>query len=67
MKLNAGQLRLLVLTAKGASGPDGWTSVSEVVWPVIAALPADLVEREKLEVGGRARLTDAGKVLLAYS
>lgn len=45
---------------------DGWASISESLYPSISgALPPELVELEKLEHGGRARLTDEGNNILS--
>lgn len=65
-KLDAGQMHLLRLTMQGAAG-DGWAPVSAVVWPLIAALPSDLVELLPSDNGGHARLTHDGEVVLRYS
>lgn len=46
---------------------DGWTDVSEVVWPLISEVPNDLMDREKLETGGRCKLTEEGEILLRWS
>lgn len=66
MKLDHGELHLLRLIEKGAAG-DGWAPVSTVVWPLIAALPTDLVELLPSDNGGHARLTHDGEVVLLYS
>jgi hypothetical protein len=67
MKLDAGQKHLLRLTAKGASENGGWAPVSKLVWPLIAALPNDLIEKQPAAEGGLARLTEAGETVLFYS
>lgn len=65
-KLNDGSLHLLRLTARGA-GLDGWAPVSKVVWPLIAQLPDDLVEKRPSDDGGHARLTDRGDAIVVYT
>ncbi len=69
MKLDAGQQHFLRLARMGmASGADGWAKVSKVVWPLMATMPEDLLEREPFEDGsGRCRLTDRGEAVLDYS
>lgn len=66
MKLSSGQLNLMRLAVKGAS-PDGWAKVSKVVWPMVAKLPADLIELRPSDDGGHVRLTEHGHVVLKYS
>lgn len=58
-------LNLLRLANKEA-GVDGWAKVSEIVWPLIADIPDDLLEKEKATDGGRVRLTDRGKAIAMY-
>lgn len=65
-KLTSGQTHMLRLAMKGAK-EDGWAPVSKVVWPLLADIPTDLLEREQAEDGGgRARLTDTGAAVLLY-
>ena len=43
-------------------GENGWAMVSETLFLTLSAnMPKELVEFEKLEKGGRARLTNAGE------
>lgn len=64
MKLDAGQKHIMHLVARDAK-PDGWTSVSEMLYPSISkSLPPELVTLEKLETGGRAKLTVEGQAVL---
>lgn len=62
------QKRILRLIARDGQAPDGWCSISAVVYPLVQnTMPADLVEHQPTEFGrGRARLTSAGHVLLKY-
>lgn len=66
MKLDNAQLHLLRLTAKG-SDAEGWAKVSGAIWPFVAKLPDDLVERRPSEDGGHVRLTDRGEAIIMYS
>lgn len=44
---------------------EGWASISALLFPVISQnMPSELVEFEKLEKGGRARLTAQGESVL---
>lgn len=64
-KLDAGQKNILRLTAKGAD-QNGWAPVSKQVFPIVEALPRELVEIEK-GVGtsfGRVRLTALGTIIV---
>lgn len=66
MKLDSGTLRILRLTERGAAA-DGWAKVSQQVWPLVATLPDDLVEKRPSEDGGHIRLTEGGKLIVHYS
>ena len=64
--LNSNQKHLLRLAVKGANA-DGWTAVSPVIWPYIAALPDELIElRPAPEGGGHCRLTLIGQTVMKY-
>lgn len=64
-KLNDGQVHFLRLIAKEQNNPDGWAPVSKPVYPLVQAMPAELVELHPAEEGrGKARLTQAGQNLL---
>ena len=68
MTLDTGTRHLLRLTLKGAEdSEDGWAPVSEAVWPLVAELPSELIESERLEDGGRARLTADGRTVLEWT
>ena len=44
---------------------DGWTTVSEKLYPVLSgAIPSELAEFEETENGCRARLTEEGNNVL---
>jgi len=44
---------------------DGWAKVSEQLYPVLSSLlPSELATFEKLDDGGRARLTEEGQSVL---
>lgn len=59
-KLDFGNKHVLRLIRRDVK-PDGWTSVSEQLYAVLCqSVPQELAEFEKLEVGGRVRLTQAG-------
>lgn len=65
-KLNAGQKHMLKLIAKEQECPDGWAPVSNQVYPLLQAMPSELVELHAVgdEGRGRARLTPAGQSLI---
>lgn len=66
-KLDHGQKHLMRLCAQGKK-EDGWAPVSKVVWPLLADIPTELVEREQFADGaGRAKLTTAGETVLFWS
>ena len=65
MKLTAGQMHLLRLIKRGKDA-DGWTSVSENVWPFVENLPSKLCELRKAGKGGFARLTHDGETVLEW-
>jgi len=59
-KLDAGQKHMLKIIHRDADD-DGWTEVSEQLFPVLLkTMPKELVTFEKLQDGGRAKLTDEG-------
>lgn len=64
--LDAGQRHLMRLAARDADA-EGWTKVSKVVWPMVAKLPADLVDLRPSDDGGHVRLTEHGHVVLQYT
>jgi hypothetical protein len=67
VNLDTTAVSLLRLTRKGMNENDGWAKVSKIVWPVIDAMPCDLIERQRHEDGsGLARLTARAEVLLDY-
>lgn len=65
-KLDAGQKHLLRLLDKDA-GAGGWAPVSSLVWPFVASLPDDLVEKRPSDGGGHARLTPSGNAIRLYA
>lgn len=73
-KLADPHMDLLKLIGRSPIGEDGWREVSEPCCGLFtrkdfpsSATPAELFEFEKLESGGRVRLTERGDILLAYS
>lgn len=66
MKIDAGQKNLLRLALRDADA-NGWAKVSAMVWPLVTALPRDLVETSPTGDGGYVRLTDSGKAVVLYS
>jgi hypothetical protein len=63
-KLDAGNKHLLKLVMKGADDT-GWAPVSKPVFPLVEAMPKELIELEPVGEGrGRARLTQQGKNLI---
>jgi hypothetical protein len=66
-RLDADQLRLLRLARKGALA-DGWAPVSKLVFPLLANVPVELLEREQSADGsGRCRLTVDGRIVLTWA
>jgi hypothetical protein len=64
-KLEAQHIHILELIKRDANPNDGWTRVSEQLYPVISGnIPRELATFEKWEIGGRARLTEEGKHVL---
>lgn len=64
MKLDSGQKRLLRLINNDAD-ENGWAKVSEPLCSIIeeTAVPS-LMTFEKLDIGGRIKLTEEGKAVL---
>ena len=61
MKLDYGQKHVLTLINRDKD-LEGWAKVSEQLYATLVKnIPAKLVTFEKLEKGGRARLTDEGQ------
>jgi hypothetical protein len=44
---------------------DGWTKVSQQVWPLVERLPKELVELHP--EGGFAKLTEAGETIVLWT
>lgn len=65
-KLGDGPKHLLRLAMKEA-GEDGWAKVSAGVWPLVADLPDDLVEKRPSNDGGHIRLTSGGEAVVYYT
>jgi hypothetical protein len=66
MKLDAGKKHLMRLAVRDA-GLDGWAKVSSVVWPAVASIPDELMEKRPNDNGGHVRLTQTGVAVLEYS
>ena len=66
MKLDSGNLHLLRLAMREADA-DGWAKVSRILWPVVAKLPDDLVEKRPEGDAGFIRLTSGGNAVANYS
>jgi len=59
--LDHGQKHVLKLIARDRK-EDGWTKVSEILYKhLVASMPPELATFEKLEDGGRAKLTTEGQ------
>jgi hypothetical protein len=65
MSLDLGAMHILNLAKKEAK-EDGWARVSDVVWPLLEKVPAELLDREPDANGGRCRLTHDGQVVLKW-
>lgn len=64
-ELTAGDKHLLRLIRREKDA-DGWAKVSKMLWPIILALPTQLVETRASDDGGFIRLTDAGSTVLDW-
>lgn len=65
-KISGPDRHLLSLIRKDKK-PDGWTSVSRMVWPFMLKLPRELVELEEVGEGGIAKLTPTGEIVLDWT
>lgn len=64
MKLKVQHLHILNLIDRDKDA-DGWATVSESLCQHVSEnIPSELVLFEKLDVGGRARLTEEGETVL---
>ena len=66
MKIDPKDIHLLRLIRKD-KGADGWTKVSDVVWPLVEKLPSKLCELKKGSECGYIRLTPEGDIVLNWS
>lgn len=63
-KLTYGQKHILELIARDKKY-DGYAVIGESLYKVVSSdIPAELVIFEKLEFGGRAKLTDEGEAVV---
>lgn len=63
-KLEMQHKHILSLIARYCN-EEGWAEISEALYPHVSAnIPSELATCEKLENGGRARLTDEGQNIL---
>lgn len=63
-KLDSGEKHFMRLIDRDKKD-DGWTPVSRALYPLVAAMPRELIELEKLDNGtGRVRLTPEGQSIL---
>lgn len=59
---------ILALFQRSPKDADGWAKVSPMVWPLLKHVPDDLMAKEgNAYAGGRARLTENGKLIVAYT
>jgi hypothetical protein len=70
-KLTFGQEQLLKLIARTQKVDGDWRRVSETCCvlfeaPVMVMIPEELYIFERLETGGRVRLTDRGQAVVDY-
>ena len=64
-KLDSGEKHFLRLIAQDQSRQDGWAPVSRVLYPLVAAMPGELVELHRNDNGtGRVRLTAHGESIV---
>lgn len=64
-KLDSGEKHLLRLIAEGQKCPDGWAPVSAALYPLVAAMPSELVEHHRKDGGtGIAQLTRHGEAII---
>jgi len=61
MKLEIEHIHILKLIARDCD-TDGWASIAEMFYnQLVLNMPIELIKFEKLETGGRARLTEEGQ------
>lgn len=63
--LTDNQKHILRLSKRGANDA-GWAPVSKPVWPLLADIPDELLEKAPSDSGGHVRLTTKGKTILDY-
>jgi len=57
----------LRLVRRSVPDADGWYAVSAVLWGMVTTnIPADLIEKDETERGGRIRLTPRGQAVCDY-
>ncbi len=63
-KLDSGAKHILRLIARDKQS-DGWATISQQLYPCLSkSIPHELVTFEKLESGGRAKLTSTGESIV---
>jgi hypothetical protein len=66
MALDVNAKYLMKLCSRDAD-TDGWTPVSDQVWPLLDMVPDELMEKHAEASGGKVRLTDKGVTVLFYT
>lgn len=58
---------ILRLAMRSPQDLEGWAEVSERVWPLVADVPDDVLEKRPAEGCGQIRLTPAAHIVLRYT
>ena len=66
-KLTSDAKDIILLYQRSKKDNDGWAIVSIPIWPLMSSVPSELIELQGNETtGGRARLTEHGKIVADY-
>ena len=57
----------LALVMRSPDRGDGWRTVSGACWPLVETMPPELIDLEPGDEGGRVRMTDEGRAVIAYA
>jgi hypothetical protein len=57
---------MLSLIKRSKVDGDGWYKVSKQIWPLLAVVPDDLIERRATDDGGFIKLTPRGHAVADY-
>lgn len=67
-RLGPADIQILKLTERSKINAEGWSTVSKMLWPLVSALPASLLERQQdADGGGKIKLTHVGQIIVDIS